>query len=79
MKTYAIFSKELDSAVFVHLEMGDLESMPTVRDMVFDQMRADENLEKGYCESYPFWQAHWEVIGGKLDADCDFNQIVEIK
>lgn len=79
MKTYAIFSKELDSAVFVHLEVGDYESMETVREFVFQQMKEDPDKDKGYCESYPFFQGTWEVIGGKLDANCDFNQIVEIK
>lgn len=78
MKTYAIFSQKHDSEIWVSLKVGTLESMDCVRDLVVNAMDLDSSIEKGYVESYPFFQADWMIVGGRLPFDMDFNQVLEI-
>ena len=78
-KTYAIFSQKHDCEVWVNLKLGDRESMDTVRELVFEQMDEDDSLEGGYVESYPFFQADWICVGGRMDSGFDFSQIMEVE
>jgi hypothetical protein len=77
-KTYAIFNQKYDCEIWVNLKLGDRDSMETVRELIFLDMDADDSQEGGYVESYPFFQANWKVVGGKLDYDFDFNQIMDV-
>ena len=77
--TYAIFSEKHDCEIWVNLKLGDRESMDTVRELIKHEMDTNPDLEEGYVESYPFFQADWKVVGGKLDYDFDVNQILEVK
>jgi len=77
--TYAIFSEKHDCEIWVNLKLGDRESMNTVRELIKHEMDTNPDLEEGYVESYPFFQADWKVVGGKLDYDFDVNQILEVK
>jgi hypothetical protein len=77
-KTYAIFNQKYDCEVWVNLKLGDRDSMDTVRELIFLDMDADDSQDGGYVESYPFFQADWKVVGGKLDYDFDFNQIMDV-
>lgn len=77
--TYAIFSQKHDCEVWVKLKLGDRESMDTARELIIEQMDADPSLERGYVESYPFFQADWIVMGGRLEPDFDYSQILEVK
>ena len=79
MKTYAIFSYKHDSEIWVNLKVGTLESMDTVRELVIEEMDKDPSLERGYVESYPFFQADWIVMGGRIETPFDFNQILEVE
>ena len=78
-KTYAIFNQKYDCEIWVNLKLGDRDSMETVRELIFLDMDADDSQEGGYVESYPFFQADWKVVGGKLDYDFDFNQIMDVE
>jgi len=77
-KTYAIFSQKHDAEVWVNLKLGDRESIDTARELIFMEMDSDPNLEEGYVESYPFFQAYWKVVGGRLDHPFDFDQILDV-
>jgi hypothetical protein len=77
--TYAIFNQKYDCEIWVNLKLGDRESMDTVRELIFLDMDADDSQDGGYVESYPFFQADWKVVGGKLDYDFDFNQIMDVE
>lgn len=77
--TYAIFNQKYDCEVWVNLKLGDRDSMETVRELIFLDMDADDSQDGGYVESYPFFQADWKVVGGKLDYDFDFNQIMDVE
>jgi hypothetical protein len=77
-KTYAIFNQKHDCEVWVTLKVGDRESVETARELIAIEMDADPSLDKGYVESYPFFQADWEVMGGRFERDFDFNQIMEV-
>jgi len=79
MTTYAIFSSKHDSEIWVNLKVGTLESMETVRELVIEEMNNDPSLERGYVESYPFFQADWVVMGGRIETPFDFNQILEVE
>jgi hypothetical protein len=79
MKTYAIFNRKFDCEIWVNLKVGTLESMDTARELIFIDLEADPSLERGYVESYPFFQAEWECVGGRMDRDFDFNQILEVE
>ena len=76
--TYAIFDQKSDCEIWVNLKLGDRESIDTIRELIKYQLDADNNLESGYVESYPFFQADWKVVGGRLDYPFDFNQIIEV-
>lgn len=77
-KTYAIFNQKHDCEIWVTLKIGDRESVETARELIAIEMDADPSLDKGYVESYPFFQADWEVMGGRFDRGFDFNQIMEV-
>jgi hypothetical protein len=77
--TYAIFDQKSDCEIWVNLKLGDLESIDTIRELIKYQLDADNSLESGYVESYPFFQADWKVVGGRLDYPFDFNQIIEVE
>jgi len=77
--TYAIFNQKYDCEVWVNLKLGDRDSMETVRELIFLDMDADDSQDGGYVESYPFFQGDWKVVGGKLDYDFDFNQIMDVE
>ena len=79
MKTYAIFNRKFDCEIWVNLKVGTLESMDTAREMIFMDLEANPSLEAGYVESYPFFQAEWQAVGGRMDKDFDFNQILEVE
>jgi hypothetical protein len=78
-KTYAIFSQKDDCEIWVNLKLGDRDSIDTVRELIKYEMDANPNLEEGYVESYPFFQADWKVVGGRLDYPFDFNQVIEVE
>lgn len=75
---YAIFIEDME--IHVDLILGDRESMDTIRETIRYQIADNPNQEKGYCESYPFWQCNWEVIGYGLQSPDDFNsnEVMEI-
>jgi len=77
-KTYAIFSQKHDAEIWVNLKLGDRESIDTAKELIFSEMDADDSLEGGYVESYPFFQADWKVVGGRLDYPFDFDQVMEV-
>lgn len=77
-KTYAIFNQEHDCEIWVTLKVGDLESIDTIKELIAYDLEACPSLDKGYVESYPFFQADWEVVGSRLGNDFDFNQVMEI-
>ena len=77
-KTYAIFSQKHDAEIWVNLKLGDRESIDTARELIFIDMDNDPYLEEGYVESYPFFQADWKVVGGRLDYPFDFDQVLEV-
>lgn len=79
MKTYAIFNRKFDCEIWVNLKVGTLESMDTARELIFIDLEADPSLESGYVESYPFFQADWVIVGGRMDRGFDFNQILEVE
>jgi hypothetical protein len=78
--TYAIFNQKHDCEIWVNLKLGDRESIDTARELIFLEMDADptNSLEGGYVESYPFFQADWKVVGGRLDYPFDFDQVLEV-
>lgn len=77
-KTYAIFYQEFDCEVWVTLKVGDRESIDTIKELLFYEIE-DKGLESGYVESYPFFQADWEIVGGRLDRPFDFDQVIEVE
>ena len=77
-KTYAIFDQKSDCEIWVNLKLGDRDSIDTVRELIKYEMDANPNLEEGYVESYPFFQADWKVVGGRLDYPFDFDQVIEV-
>jgi hypothetical protein len=79
MTTYAIFNRKFDCEIWVNLKVGTLESMDTVRELISYQLDTDPSLEAGYVESYPFFQADWQCVGGRMDRGFDFNQILEVE
>jgi hypothetical protein len=79
MKTYAIFNRKYDCEIWVSLKVGTLESMDTARELIFIDLEADPSLEAGYVESYPFFQADWVIVGGRMDSGFDYDQIQEVE
>jgi hypothetical protein len=78
-KTYAIFDQKSDCEIWVNLKLGDRESIDTIRELIRYELDADDTLESGYVESYPFFQADWKVVGGRLDYPFDFDQVLEVE
>lgn len=78
-KTYAIFNKPYDCEIWVNLKMGTLDSIDTIRELISDELDNDPSLEGGYVESYPFFQADWVVVGGRMDSGFDYDQIQEVE
>jgi hypothetical protein len=76
MKIYAIFID--DSEIHVSLKVGTRESVETVRELIKAQLEENPDLEDGYVESYPFFQADWTAVGGRLPVGFDKNTILEI-
>ena len=78
MKTYAIFNQKHDCEIWVNLKEGDFESLDTVRELIGYELDEDPSKDSGYVESYPFFQADWEIVGGRFERGFDFNQIMEV-
>lgn len=78
MKKYAIFIEDME--IHLNLTLGDRESVDTIRDTIRHQIADNPNQEKGYLESYPFWQCTWEVVGYGLEFidDFDSSEVIEI-
>jgi hypothetical protein len=76
MTTYAIFID--DCEVWVTLKVGDRESIDTARELIGYAMKDDPSQESGYVESYPFFQADWQVMGYALPANLDKSTILEV-
>jgi hypothetical protein len=74
--TYAIFIN--DCEIWVTLKVGDRESIDTARELIAYQLDDNPNCEKGYVESYPFFQADWEVVGYALPVELDKSTILEV-
>lgn len=79
MKTYAIFSQKYDSEIWVTLRVGTRESLHTAKELIELDIEADPSLDRGYVESYPFFQAEWEMVGGRFEKGFDFNQVMEVQ
>jgi hypothetical protein len=79
MTTYAIFNRKFDCEIWVNLKVGNRESMDTVRELISYQLDDEPSLEAGYVESYPFFQADWQCVGGRLGKDFDCNQVLEVE
>jgi len=78
MTTYAIFNQKHDCEIWVTLKVGDRESIDTIKELIGYELDADPSNDKGYVESYPFFQADWEIMGGRFEPDFDFNQVMEV-
>jgi len=78
MKTYAIFNQKYDCEIWVTLKVGDRESIDTIKELISYELDADPSNDKGYVESYPFFQADWEIMGGRFERGFDFNQVIEV-
>jgi len=78
MTTYAIFNQKHDCEIWVTLKVGDRESIDTIKELISYELDADPSNDKGYVESYPFFQADWEIMGGRFEPDFDFNQVMEV-
>jgi len=78
MKTYAIFYKEFDCEVWVNIKVGTKESLDTIKELLFYEIE-DKGLDSGYIESYPFFQADWVIVGGRMDSGFDYDQVQEVE
>jgi hypothetical protein len=76
MNKYAIFIH--DCEIHLDLKVGDLESVDSIREELTYLMKDDLYIESGYVEQYPFYQCDWEIVGGKLPANFDYSQILEL-
>jgi hypothetical protein len=76
MKTYAIFLN--DCEIHVALTEGDLSNIPSIRDEITEQRKADKLLEHGFVEQYPFYQAEWELVGYAIPVGFDESTILEV-
>lgn len=79
MTTYAIFNRKYDCEIWVNLKVGTLESIDTIRELIGYELDDNPSLERGYVESYPFFQADWEIVGGRMDSGFDYDQIQEVE
>lgn len=72
---YAIFIEDME--IHLDLTLGDRESVDTIRETIKHQLADNPNQERGYLESYPFWQCTWEVVG--YGPECfDSDEVIEI-
>ena len=78
MTKYAIFNQKHDCEIWVTLKLGDAESIDTIKKLISHELDQDPNIDKGYVESYPFFQADWEIMGGRIDLPFDFDQVLQI-
>jgi hypothetical protein len=78
MKTYAIFNQKHDCEIWVSLKEGNIDSIDTIKELISYEIDSDPSIYSGYVESYPFFQADWKIVGGRLDKGFDFNQIMEV-
>jgi hypothetical protein len=78
MTKYAIFNQKHDCEIWVTLKVGDLESIDTIKELISYELDQDPSNDKGYVESYPFFQADWEIMGGRFEPNFDFDQVQEI-
>lgn len=78
MTTYAIFNQKYDCEIWVDLKLGDLDSIDTVRELISYELESNPSMDSGYVESYPFFQADWKIVGGRLDKGFDFNKVMEV-
>jgi len=76
MNKYAIFID--DSEIHIDLEMGTIESLDAIREVIAEEIKANPLNEHGVIEQYPFWRGYWEIVGGKLPVGFDKNTILEI-
>ena len=75
---YAIFNRKHDCEIWVTLKVGDRESIDTIKELIAYELDDHPDFDRGYVESYPFFQADWEITGGKLPVDFDCNQVLEL-
>jgi hypothetical protein len=78
MTKYAIFNQKHDCEIWVTLKVGDLESIDTVKELIGYELDENPSNDRGYVESYPFFQADWEIVGGKFEPNFDFAQVLEL-
>jgi hypothetical protein len=76
MKTYAIFMN--DCEIHIHLKVGTLESIDTIREELNWLLKDDPQLESGYVEQYPFYQADWEVVGYSIPKGFNQSTVLEV-
>lgn len=77
MKTYAIFINDME--IHVTLKVGTRESLDAIREELTHTLQAFPELESGYAEQYPFYQAEWEVVGyGWEKPSFDMTTILEV-
>jgi hypothetical protein len=77
--TFAIFNQKFDCEIWVNLKLGDRESIDTIRELIKYELDANDSIEGGYVESYPFFQANWKIVGGRMGRPFDFDQVLEVE
>ena len=77
-KTYAIFYGVFDCEVWVNLKVGTRESLDTIKELIFEEIE-EKGLDKGYVESYPFFQADWVIVSSRMDLGFDYDQVQEVE
>ena len=60
MNKYAIFID--DCEIHIDLEIGTIDSLDAIREVIAEEMKAHPNFEHGVVEHYPFWRGYWEVV-----------------
>lgn len=78
MKTYSIFNQKYDCEIWVELILGSSESLDTIKELINYELDSDPSMEAGYLESYPFFQANWEIVGYGFEKGFNFNQVIEV-
>ena len=76
MNKYAIFID--DCEIHIDLEIGSIDSLDAIREVIADEMKANPNCEHGVVEGYPFWRGYWEIVGYALPVGFDKNTILEV-
>jgi len=77
MNKYAIFID--DCEIHIDLEIGTIDSLDAIREVIAEEMKAHPNFEHGVVEHYPFWRGYWEVVGYALPVGLDKNTILEVQ